>query len=261
MPKKDQKRSEFKGQLRLTSEELAVMLKGVAWDQQLDVIGKLLSGELVLRDGDEEDKLGTRIAQDLATIKTTGQLGYPMANGLPITVVEKHWIAIRLGGQFHFPMIKGILEHHTECAHHRLINTNLFRFPILGLDGVQAELFDYVVENPVSDQWLLDSAYLRMLILNENVRWEYLDEMQKYGTLLRAFHGRCAAGVKNLRTLQLFNPVTSHADFLDRLDAKEFRLLRGMRTYGSTHRWYPAMPEIVASEMSVQQWSFVTETN
>jgi len=258
---KGRKRSEFKGQIRLTSTELADMLKGVVWDQQLEIIEKLLSGELALRDGDEEDRLGTRIAQSLATIKTTGQLGYPLANGLPITVVENHWIAIRLGGQFHFAMIKGILEHHTECAHHRLINTNLFRFPILGLDGMQTDLFEYVISHPVSDHPLLDSAYLRMLVLHENIRWPALDKEQRYGTLLRAFYGRRSVNVNSLRHLQLINPITSHADFLDRLDAKEFRLLRGTDMIGSSHRWYPAMPEVVASEMSVQQWSFVTETN
>lgn len=244
----------------LTSKELNGLLQRQLWEDQLDLLGQLLSGELVLQDDSgEEDRLATKIATILTEVRSTGTLNYPAANGLPLTIVKDHWIATRMSGHLELYLPK--LNELKGWSSMFLVNTHLLRTVMVGLDSLQSSLYLLSSSFPVSQNTFLDSAYLRFIIdTDPDLDWFKLSLTEQIELLTKAAIQRERRQVNSLLDLNLRERYQfTHSPLaLPEIDSDQVGVVpAGKRGTGDSHSWFPVLPKFLTTNVKVRGWEFL----
>jgi len=210
-------------------------------------------------DSGEEDRLATKIATTLATIRSTGAWNYPSANGLPLTIVRDHWIAMRMSGhlELYLPILNSLKNWSTEF----LVNTHLMRTMMIGLDTLQTSLYLLASSFPITQNVFLDSAYLRFMVDSDpDIDWFKLCSTEQIDLLTKAVIRRERRAVNSLIDLQLReNYQFTHQPLaLREVDNADVGVVpAGKPGNLGSHRWFPVLPKMLTSNVRIREWEFL----
>jgi len=237
------------------------------WREQLELLGKVLGGDLDIYDDEDEDRLGRHILEALDRIYRSGNIEYPVPNGKPVTIAENHWIAARLSG--HLKLYLPWLLNHEGYPWEHLVNTYALRLPLLGVSPELATVMYHAFNDPVSLDPFLDALMTFGMMAEEGKCWggdlteikpkdrgPIIQWRKKY--LRQASQKRIEKGLKNLAAMRMAYPVLPTTPILDAIDQNRVRVIYSPNRGGMTdHQWMPILPRAFSENVSVNRWSFL----
>ena len=237
------------------------------WRTQLEMLGRVLGGDLEIYDNEYEDRLGRRILEALDRIYRSGSIEYPIPNGKPVTIVENHWIAAKLTG--HLKLYLPWLMNQAGYPYEHIVNTYALRLPMLGVSKELAHVMYHTFQNPLSMEPLLDALMVYGMMAEEGKAWgPPLGEIKKpkdreaLARWREKYHTKASLDRRNrklntLASMRIAYPVLPTTPLLEAIDSDKVRVLYAPMRGSTEHQWMPILPRDFSENVSVNQWSFL----